>query len=455
MNVANILEHQISLLPKGSITKKTNQGKERYYLQWREGDKVKNRYVSLSELPTLSAQIAKRKELQQKLAELQVSSIQQISAGLPSLGVAANMAADNRAVYEPNGFSVSWNVELPKNSRLADLVGVVDEVSKLALQGAHGAVNRMQTIRNWLIGQYIVEYEQNGLDRAKYGTSLLKTLESKVKTKGLNVTLFQLCRRFYLMYPEIANVIYATPSHKSVVEYKVPPEQIVNRLSFSHIRECMSVANQMARYFYESECIKCCWSVKELRRQISTCLYERFGLSKNPQKLLKQSTDADNRIVSIQDPFTFEFLNISPLDVVHESDLENGLIEHLQSFILELGRGFCFEARQKRLIIDDCYYFADLVFYNRLLHCSVIIELKNDEFKHEYLGQLNAYVSYYKEHEMQPGDNPPIGILLCTRKGPKMVEYAMAGMDNKLFVSTYKLKLPTKKELIDFLKANM
>ena len=125
-----------------------------------------------------------------------------------------------------------------------------------------------------------------------------------------------------------------------------------------------------------------------------------------------------------------EFLGVNPGEYITENDLESSLISHLQEFLLELGKGFCFEARQKRMIIDDRYYFADLVFYNRLIHCNVIVELKNDEFKHEYLSQLNAYVSYYRENEMQPGDNPPIGILLCTRKGTQMVRYALAGMDN-------------------------
>lgn len=130
--------------------------------------------------------------------------------------------------------------------------------------------------------------------------------------------------------------------------------------------------------------------------------------------------------------------------------MEQGLIDNIQSFLLELGKGFCFEARQKRIIIDDQYYFVDLIFYNRILHCNVIIELKNDKFKHEYLGQLNAYVAYYKDNEMMQGDTPPIGILLCT-KGPKMVEYALSGMDNQLFVSTYMLQLPSKGQLEELL----
>lgn len=155
--------------------------------------------------------------------------------------------------------------------------------------------------------------------------------------------------------------------------------------------------------------------------------------------------------MQIRQPFTFEFLGLKAQEIIDEQDLENALISHLQEFILELGKGFCFEARQKRIIIDDEYYYPDLVFYNRILHCGVIIELKNEEFSHENLGQLNAYVSYYKENEMQPGDNPPVGILLCTRKGKKMVEYALAGMDNQLFVSTYMLQLPDRKTLEDFL----
>ena len=214
--------------------------------------------------------------------------------------------------------------------------------------------------------------------------------------------------------------------------------------------EIMTVDDPLARFFYETECIKCCWSVKELRRQIATNLYFRAGVSKKPELLLQRTETNAAPVLTIKDPFSFEFLDLRP-EAFTENDLENALITHLQEFLLEMGKGFCFEARQKRMIIDDEYYFADLVFYHRVLHCSVIIELKDDEFKHADLSQLNAYVSYYKENEMNEGDNPPIGILLCTRKGEKMVEYALAGMDNNLFVSTYMLSLPDKKTLQDFL----
>lgn len=159
----------------------------------------------------------------------------------------------------------------------------------------------------------------------------------------------------------------------------------------------------------------------------------------------------DSNELQVRNPFTFEFLGLKAQDIVYEHDLENALIDHIQEFILELGKGFCFESRQKRIIIDDEYYYPDLVFYNHILHCGVIIELKDEEFSHENLGQLNAYVSHYRKNEMIPGDNPPIGILLCTRKGKQMIEYALAGMDNQLFVSTYMLQIPDKKTLEDFL----
>ena len=337
------------------------------------------------------------------------------------------------------------------------------------------AVNQMATLRNWLIGCYIVEYEQKGSDRAKYGDRLLKRLEERVNTKGLNVTLFQVSRLFYNYYPQIGNVIYATASHKLTGkihptasdelengileihptpsdELMTPPKMIIERLPFSHIREIMTQDDPLARFFYETECIKGTWSVKELRRQIATNLYFRSGVSKDPQKLLASlEPEKNTAVLAIRQPFAFEFLGLNAKDVVTEGDLEDALITHLQDFLLELGKGFCFENRQKRMIIDDEYYFADLVFYNRILHCSVIVELKNDEFRHEYLGQLNAYVSYFKDNEMHEGDNPPVGILLCTRKGEKMVEYAIAGMDNNLFVSTYMLQLPDKATLEKFL----
>ena len=160
-------------------------------------------------------------------------------------------------------------------------------------------------------------------------------------------------------------------------------------------------------------------------------------------------------MLTVREPLALEFLGLDDRLAIEESDLEQALMDHLQEFLLEMGKGFCFEARQKRIIIDDEYYYPDLVLYNRILHCNVIVELKNEPFSHQHLGQLNAYVAYYKENEMHPGDNLPVGILLCTKKGPKMVEYALSGMDQQLFVSTYMLQLPDKEQLRAFLIRQM
>ena len=322
------------------------------------------------------------------------------------------------------------------------------------------AINRFATIRNYVIGFYIVEYEQHGNDRAKYGDRLLKRLAERVNKRGINETLLTNSRKFYLTYPQIKDYLTAispTASEKSAKKSPTLSDkfitlatELVSMLSFSHIVELLTVDDPLARFFYETECVRCCWSVKELRRQISTNLYFRAGVSKNPQLLIDRTEKNSLPALTIRDPFSFEFLGLRP-EAFTESDLENAWIGHLQEFLIEMGKGFCFETRQKRMIIDDEYYFADLVFYNRILHCNVIIELKDDEFRHADLSQLNAYVSYFRENEMNSGDNPPVGILLCTRKGDKMVEYALAGMDNNLFVSTYMLSLPDKKTLQDFL----
>ena len=373
------------------------------------------------------------------------------------------------------GISVLYN--LPDNWQ-EETSFSFDHLSELVLQlhdSAYSAtvkaINRFATIRNYVIGFYIVEYEQHGNDRAKYGDRLLKRLAESVNKRGINETILKNCRRFYLAYPQIKDYLTAispTTSEKSLGKsptasdkssqisptasdnFITPAAELVSKLSFSHIVEILTIDDPLARFFYETECIRCCWSVKELRRQISTNLYFRAGVSQKPELLLERTEINTSPAITINDPFSFEFLGLRP-EAFTENDLENALIGHLQEFLLEMGKGFCFEARQKRMIIDDEYYFADLVFYNRILHCNVIIELKDDEFRHADLSQLNAYVSYFRENEMNIGDNPPVGILLCTRKGDKMVEYALAGMDNDLFVSTYMLSLPDKKALQEFL----
>ena len=353
----------------------------------------------------------------------------------------------------------NWSEE--KNFSFEHLTQLVEQVHNSAYSSSVKAINRFATIRNYIIGFYIVEYEQNGSDRAKYGDKLLKRLAEQINKRGINETLLKVSRAFYLNYPQVRLYLEGksvTPSHQITDEKSATPshqfvtsaDKLISQLSFSHIREILTVDDSLARFFYETECIKCSWSVKELRRQIATNLYFCAGVSKKPELLLQRTEINTTPALTIKDPFSFEFLDLRP-EAFTETDLENALISHLQDFLLEMGKGFCFEARQKRMIIDDEYYFADLVFYNRILHCNVIVELKDDEFKHADLSQLNAYVSYFRENEMNEGDNPPIGILLCTRKGEKMVEYALAGMDNNLFVSTYMLALPDKETLQNFI----
>ena len=375
------------------------------------------------------------------------------------------------STYFHDGMEIPFEDWSKKLHSFNDLTSIIQTTHDAAQSSAVKAINRMQTMRNWLIGYYIVEYEQHGKDRAEYGTQLLKKLEERVNRKGMTTTLFKWARKFYRLYPQMTDNlpvrICATMMHQlqsienkedaigasMMHQFMTPGKTIISHLSFTHLREIMTLDDPLARYFYEQECIKCTWSVRELRRQISTNLYVRAGISSNPEKMLSLPSiqGHDSVDLQIRQPFTFEFLGLKAQDIVDEHDLEEALISHLQEFILELGKGFCFESRQKRIIIDDEYYYPDLVFYNRILHCGVIIELKNEEFSYENFGQLNAYVSHYRENEMQPGDNPPIGILLCTRKGKKMVEYALAGMDNQLFVSTYMLQLPDKKTLEEFL----
>lgn len=364
-------------------------------------------------------------------------------------------------LYEGESLEVlNWNKK--KEITFDELVKAVKATNEASQASALKAINRMLTMRNWLIGYYIVEFEQKGKDRAQYGDKLLKRLEVRVGKPGLTVTTFKLSRSFYRLYPQMSNLfvtpvpiserIGATSSH----QFTSSPETLISKLSFSHIRELLSINDPLVRYFYEQECMRCTWSVRELRRQIETNLHIRIGLSKNPEECLSPYKNGSDSVqLQIREPYTFEFLGLNAQEVVMESELEDALIKHLQEFLLEFGKGMCFEARQRRIIIDDDYYFPDLVFYNRIGHFTLIVELKNEAFSHENFGQLNSYVSYWKENEMQPGDNPPVGLLLCTKKGKKMVEYAKAGMDNKLFVSTYQLQLPDESTLENFLKRQL
>jgi predicted nuclease of restriction endonuclease-like (RecB) superfamily len=364
------------------------------------------------------------------------------------------------------------------------------ELTHLAMQqSVSKAINQHLTSRNWLIGYYIKEYEQNGEERAKYGEKLLVSLSKQLKIKGLGRSMLEYCRLFYSSYPQLGNEIiqyvlsisqsaigkfnlptaiprnlYQTTNNQvSTVENNyndiaVSPAKLFSTLSFTHFVELVQLDDNLKRRFYEIECIKGCWSVRELQRQIGNLCFERAGYSERPDLLMVQThavAEKDSLKLMIKNPYNFHFLGISDKDIVTENELEVALMDHLQDFILELGYGFCFEARQKKILIDTEYYSIDLVFYHRVLHCHVLIELKTEKFKHKHISQLNTYIEYYKHNEMHEGDNDPVGILLVTEKGKALVEYAKGSMDNQLFVSKYILELPSKEKLANFLRSEL
>lgn len=239
-------------------------------------------------------------------------------------------------------------------------------------------------------------------------------------------------------------------------ELAVPLRKLFTSLSFTHLAEIIAIDDPLKRAFYEIECIRGNWSVRALKRQIATLYFERSGLSKDKEKLsqmVRKGVETAEPKLAIRDPYIFEFLGLRAKDAMAESDLETALLENLREFLLELGHGFCLEAQQKSVVIGGTRGFVDLVFYHRILKCHGLVELKVDEFKHEHLGQINTYVTWYRQHMMAEGDNPPVGLLLCTGKDHALVRYATASMDNRLFVSKYALELPSKDEREKFLHA--
>lgn len=346
-------------------------------------------------------------------------------------------------------------------------------------------IDRHLTIRNWLLGFYIVEFEQKGEDRAAYGKSLLQKLSEKLDTPGLSFRSLKLFRQFYHAYPIIGQTVSAflqddsigqtlsaqfnlqapNPTHQPssdeskaiwISNYQVEPDKLLSNLSFSHFVELIKIDAPLKRAYYEIECIKGVWSVRELKRQIASLTYERSAAADNPQAMTANfATDAEKLSPDqlIKTPYVFDFLGLPDGILGSESDLENALIGELKHFIMELGHGFCFEGQQQKIIIGGEYFFIDLVFYHRILKCHVLIELKIDEFSHAHAGQLNTYLQYVKNQVQQADDKPPIGILLCTNQNEELVQYALGGMDENLFVSHYQTALPTTEQLEQFLKA--
>lgn len=369
-----------------------------------------------------------------------------------------------------------------ESMNFAALVKGIRRVHEESAAMANRVVNTSVTLRNWIIGAYIVEYEMHGADRAKYGEKLLDRLAERLtenKVPSCERRRIYVYRQFFQSYPQIAeslspHFLGASRIVRPVTalsgnrlktggveivrsltaQLAMPPEKLLNSLSYTHFEQLLGFDDPLKRAFYEIECIRGNWSVRALKRQIATLYFERSGLSKDKKKLaamVQKGVETAEPKLTIRDPYIFEFLGLRAKDAVAESDLEAALVENLREFLLELGHGFCLEAQQKSIVIGKTRGFVDLVFYHRILKCHVLVELKVDEFKHEHLGQLNTYVTWYREHMMAAGDNLPVGLLLCTGKDHALVKYATASMDNRLFVSKYAVELPSRKELEKFL----
>jgi predicted nuclease of restriction endonuclease-like (RecB) superfamily len=414
--------------------------------------------------------------------------------------------------------------------KYTQLLKAIDATSQHLVGRAAAAVNQALVIRNWLIGAYIVEFEQHGEDRARYGQRLYARLAIDLHARGAQgcgERMLQQMAHFYRAYPQFGSgipqpvvaelqklvpIIFGKPLtaagdvkksspavRKStgspipqplVTEFTPPlPSKLVGdsvttgdrissgkksrparsnssaalvaspdlilRFSWSQLLELIRIDDQLKRAFYENECLKGNWSKRQLQRQIGSLLFERTGLSKNKAAVIRRAyrQESPAQVADlIRDPYVLEFAGLTERAEYAESDLERALLDHLQQFLLELGTGFCFEARQKRITVGNEHDYIDLVFYHRRLRCHVLVELKTRPFTHGDAGQMNFYLNWWKTHGMEKGDQLPVGILLCTDRDRTKVEFATAGMDNKLFVSRYLVALPSPKQLQEFIE---
>ena len=328
------------------------------------------------------------------------------------------------------------NTQMTKKEEQKPYQELIQQISTAFVHGqtrAMAAVHSYLVDTYWKIGQHIVEYEQQGKEKAVYGTALLENLSRDLKLlhgKGFSRSNIHRMRQFYLIYP-----ICATASHK---------------LSWSHWVELLKIDDGLERSFYEQQTQLENWRVAELKRQKDSALFLRLALSKEKEKVLQLSKHGqilESPEDIVKDLYVFEFLKIPEPYNISETELETRLLSNLQSFLLELGKGFTFVARQFRMTINNSPYRVDLVFYHRILRCFVLIDLKIREVKHNDIGQMNMYMGYFANEENIEGDNPPIGIILSKEKDELLVEYATYGMNSQLFVSKYQLYLPSKEEL--------
>lgn len=316
-------------------------------------------------------------------------------------------------------------------------------------------VNREMVQAYWQVGREILEEEQNGEERAEYGKYLIERLAEQLKArfgKGFNISALRRMRQFYTAYPKGAatrhlldiserNRKRATLWRESQSKWELP---------WSHYRLLISIGNPLKRYYYESEAIHNNWSFRELERQVHSLLYERLAKCRDKKglmRLAKKGQEIQRPEDAIKDPFVLEFLDLPESHKLVESKLETALIDDLKKFLLELGKGFAFIERQRRLTLDGDHFYVDLVFYHTILKCYVLIDLKTTKLSHADLGQMQLYVNYFDEECRAEGDNPTVGLILCTDKNETVVKYTLAKGNKRIFASRYKLYLPTEDEL--------
>lgn len=385
--------------------------------------------------------------------------------------------------------------------KFAELVAQISEIDNVARLTAGRTLQQVLSLRNWLIGAHIVEFEQAGAERAAYGLRLMATLAKSLQndSQGLSARSLKNCRQVALAYPLLDPLALgrqlgfqglqirqtsaesgtragsgepASPAdiRQTSAEWSAPrfpslirgaPEsplpwrdagwmtRLFTTLTFSHLLELSRIGYIAQRAFYELHCLKERWSVRELQRQRDSMLYERVGLSESRELVLalaREGAVADSAAAQLRDPYVFEFLGLERRVVMSESDLERALVDHLQHFLFELGRDFCFIARQFRITASNRHHYLDLLLFHRRLRCLVAIDLKLGTFEPEHAGQLRFYVNYLAEHVAHPHENPPVGILLCSERDAEVVRFATAG-DADLFVTRYQLELPTEDQL--------
>jgi len=321
-----------------------------------------------------------------------------------------------------------------RRTQSTNIYNRIRKIIENARKNVARAVNTEMVTAYWQIGREIVEEEQRGKSRAAYGKKLLETLSVHLTDdfgKGFTASNLWNMRQFYQTYPIL--------------------DAVRRELSWTHYRILMRIEKPEARSFYEIESVKNNWSARELERQKGSLLFERLALSKDKKglmKLARKGQELETYEDMIKDPYVLEFTGLSPQSKLYESELEQALIDNLSKFLLELGKGFTFVARQKRISLDSDHFYIDLVFYNTIIKCFVIIDLKIGKLLHQDIGQMQMYVNFYDREIKQPDDNPTVGLVLCEDKKDAVVKYTLSKNNRQIFASRYKLYLPTEEELI-------